>query len=278
MLLSSSMLAKLMMAGGALPLHTLLHREPVELHPESEAPQHPATRQRADAALIASTLQERTLRYKRSAESNAFRTPACHRRQGEVRGSLRDIWEDTRIEAMQRLLEHGSVKIGALASAGPQPILFGALKQLDSPLEQPYAATGEPLLDTVTAPFCAIGYLREKCVELGVPDDIPAKALRSFMDRCDFVAVWQENAQLYPLTFADGSLPTMFSILWDEISLLAKDIAVISVFGSPLETAIQRDIQRIRVQYAQHPKLEECCNNLVNQEARIRTAISPDDL
>ena len=58
------------------------------------------------------------------------------------------------------------------------------------------------------------------------------------MDRCDFVGVWQENAQLYPLTFVDGSLPTMFSILWDETSLLAKDIAVISVFGSPLETAI----------------------------------------
>jgi hypothetical protein len=155
---------------------------------------------------------------------------------------------------MQRLLEHGSVKIGALASAGPQPILFGALKQLDSPLEQSHAATGEPLLDTVTAPFCALGYLREKCVELGVTDDIPAKALSSFMSRCDFVGVWQENAQLYPLTFADGSLPTIFSILWDEITLLAKDIAVISVFGSPSETAIQRDIQRIRVQYAHHPQ------------------------
>ena len=238
MLLSSSMLAKLMMAGVALPLRTLLRREPVELLPESEAPQHSATRRRVDAALIASTLQERTLRYKRSVQSNAFRTPACHRRQGEARGSLRDIWEDTRIEAMQRLLEHGSIKIDALASAGTQPILLGALKQLDGPLEQPYAATGAPLLDTVTAPFCAIGYLREKCVELGVPDDIPAKALRSFMDRCDFVGVWQENAQLYPLTFAEGSLPTMFSILWDEITLLAKDIAVISVFGAPLETAI----------------------------------------
>jgi hypothetical protein len=278
MLLSSSMLAKLMMAGVAHPLHTLLRREPIEFHPDSEAPQHPATRQRADAALIASTLQERTLRYKRSAQSDAFRTPACHRRQGEARGSLRDIWEDTRIEAMQRLLEHGSVRIDALASAGTQPILLGALKEFDGPLDQPPAAMGVPLLDTVTAPFCAIGYLREKCVELGVPDDIPAKALSSFMNRCDFVAVWQENAQLYPLTFADGSLPTMFSILWDEISLLAKDIAVVSVFGSPLETAIQRDIQRIRVQYAQHPKLEECCDNLMNQEARIRTAIEPADL
>jgi hypothetical protein len=272
MLLSSSMLAKL------IPLHTLLHHEPFELHPESEAPQHPATRQRTDAALIASTLPERTLRYKRSAQSNAFRTPACHRRQGEARGSLRDIWEDTRLEAMQRLLDHGSVRIDALASAGPQPILLGALKQMDRHTDQPPAATGEPLLDTVTAPFCAIGYLRKKCVELGVADDIPAKALSSFMSRCDFVAVWQENPQLYPLTFADGSLPTMFSILWDEISLLAKDIAVISVFGSPLETAIQRDIQRIRVQYAQHPKLEECCDNLVNQKARVRTAIEPADL
>jgi|HubBroStandDraft_6_1064221.scaffolds.fasta_scaffold3902582_1 hypothetical protein len=58
----------------------------------------------------------------------------------------------------------------------------------------------------------------------------------------------------------------------------AKDIAVISVFGSPLETAIQRDIQRLRVQYAHHPKLEECCNNLVNQQARIRIAIEPADL
>src|ERR1700722_10672717 len=111
MLLSSSMLAKLIMAGAALPLRTLFHNEPVDFHPESEAPQHPPTRQRADAALIASALPERTLRYQRSAQSNAFRTPACHRRQGEARGSLRDIWEDTRIEAMQRLLEHGSVKI-----------------------------------------------------------------------------------------------------------------------------------------------------------------------
>jgi hypothetical protein len=267
-----------MMAGVALPLRTLLRREPVEFHPDSEALQHPATRQRTDAALIASTLPERTLRYKRSAQSSAFRTPACHRRQGEARGSLRDIWEDTRIEAMQRVLEHGSVRIDALASAGTQPVLLGALKQLDSPLEQPHAATGEPLLDTVTAPFCALGYLREKCVELGVPDDIPAKALSSVMNRCHFVGIWQENPQLYPLAFAYGSLPTMFSILWDEISLLAKDIAVVSVFGSPLQTAIQRDIQRIRVQHAQHPSLEECCDNLMNQEARIRIAVEPADL
>jgi hypothetical protein len=156
------------------------------------------------------------------------------------------------------------VRVDALASAGTQPILLGALKEFDGPLDQPPAATGAPLLDTVTAPFCAIGYLREKCLELRVPDGIPAKAQSSFKNRCHFVAIWQENPQLYPLTFADGSLPTMFSILWDEISLLAKDIAVVSVFGSPLESAIQRDIQRLQVQYAHHPKLEECCNNLVN--------------
>ena len=80
------------------------------------------------------------------------------------------------------------------------------------------------------------------------------------------------------MAFAGGSLPTMFSILWDEVSLLSKEIAVLCVFGSPLELAIQRDIQHIRVKYAQHPRLEEYCNHLTLQEVRIRTAIAPDDL
>jgi hypothetical protein len=188
MLLSSSMLAKWVMAGVALPLRALLRSEPFEFRPENEAQQRPRPRQRLDVALFASTLQARSLHYKLSAQSNQFRTPACHRRQGEARGSLRDIWEDTRLEAMQRLLEHGAVRIDALASAGTQPILLGALKQLEGPLEQLRTATGEPLLDTVAAPFCAIGYLRDKCLELSASDEIPAKALNSFVTRCNFVA------------------------------------------------------------------------------------------
>jgi hypothetical protein len=272
------MLAKLMVAGVAHPLHTLLRSKPSDVRPESERPQRPRSQQRVDAAWIASTLQQRTLRYKLSAQSNQFRTPACHRRQGEARGSLRDIWDDTRLEAMHRLLEHGSARIDALASAGTQPVLVDALKQFDTPLERLPAATGEPLLDTVAAPFCAIGYLRERCLELGASDEIPSKALNSFVSRCNFVGVWQENADVYSLAFAGGRLPTMFSILWDEVSLVSKEIAVFSVFGAPLESAIERDIQHLRVQYAQHPRLEECCNNLMLQEVRIRTAIEPADL
>ena len=38
---------------------------------------------------------------------------------------------------------------------------------------------------------------------------------------------------------ADCSLPTMFSMVWDEITRLAKDIATMTVFDAPLETAFK---------------------------------------
>jgi hypothetical protein len=278
MLFSFSMTAKLMVAGMVHQSYALLRNDPLHFPFESGTFGRSVLPRRPSAIATASTLRARLDRYKFSVRSHEVRTPACHRRQGDARGNLRDIWEDTRLEAMQQLLEHGSARIDALASPGAQPLLLSALKQLDRPIQQPPAATGEPLLDTVTAPFCAIEYLREKCLEAGISNELPATALESFNNRCDFVNIWRQTPEVYPLTFSGCSLPTMFSIVWDEITRLAKELAIITVFGAPLEAAIQRDLQYLATRYVTHPRLKECCEQLRFQHIQIRGATEPDDL
>src|ERR1700687_4939674 len=101
MLLSSSM----PMVAGVAPLHTLLRSESFDVRPESERPQRPRPRQRrmprytsaADASLQLWSVKP---------VSDAGLSPT----KGEARGNLRDIWEDTRLEAMQRLLVWATVE------------------------------------------------------------------------------------------------------------------------------------------------------------------------
>src|ERR1700680_1234272 len=152
MLFSLSMTAK-MIAGVTHPLRTLLHSATaVDLESEAE---RPVSQQRHDSVVVASSLRETLIRYRHSVQSNQFRTPACRRQRGEPRANLRDIWEDTRLEALQKLVEYGSANVDDLASAEEQSVLFEALRQLDRPLRQPIALAGDALLDTVNAPFCA---------------------------------------------------------------------------------------------------------------------------
>lgn len=270
------MTAQLKIGGVTHPLRTLLHSGAgVDLKSEAE---RPIPQQRRDSVVVASSLRETLIRYKDSVQSDQFRTPACRRQRGEPRANLRDIWEDTRLEALEKLVGYGSTNVDHLASAEEQSVLFEALGQLDRPLRQPIALAGDALLDTVNAPFCAFDYLADKCLEVGVAADLPRKALNSFMDRCSFVSIWQPNRGVCQLAFPGQDLPTIFSIVWDEITRLAKEIAVMAVFGSPLAAAIQRDVQHIRIKYANHPRLEKSCKDLAFQEAQIRAALKPDDL
>jgi hypothetical protein len=70
----------------------------------------------------------------------------------------------------------------------------------------------------------------------------------------------------------------MFSILWDEVTRFAKEVAVVAVFGYPLETGIQRYLEYINGEYSQHPRLEEWCKRVMVQKAIIRAATAPEDL
>jgi hypothetical protein len=255
-------------------LRALLRHEALDFCQESGVPEGSVSHQRVDATVVASTLQDRIRRYSLSVDSNEFRIPASKRRRGEPRGSLREIWEDTRLEAMQRLMEHGSADIEDLASAEEQGVLSEALRQLDKDPQYRIWPAGD-VCDTINAPFCALNYLQDRCSELGIPT---ASARKSFIERCEFVSLWQQNPTAYQLLFPNHKLPTIFSILWDEVTRLAKEIAVATVFGYPLETGIQRYVEYIKVKYAQHPRLEECCKTLMRQELLIRAATAPEDL
>jgi hypothetical protein len=282
MLLSFSMVAKYLTAGLAQPVHALLHSDPwaiESLNRECTAVKRPESERRADAVLVASTLSEKLRRYRFSVQSHEFRAPASTRLRGEPRGNVRDVWEDTRLEAMQRLSEHGSVKFADLASADRQSTLFDVLRKLDKPPKYPIASTSDAVIDTVNAPFCALDYLRDRCLEAGTTTEVTASALESFLTRCEFAGIcWQETRPGHHLLGADYSPPTMFSIIWDEVTRLSKEIAVATIIGSPLEKAIKRDIGHLNARYAKDSRLVSFCDKIKSQQIRILEAIEPDDL
>jgi hypothetical protein len=271
---SDSTAVKLMLSGIVHPLRALLRHAGL-LRQQRGVPEGSVSHQRVDINVVALTLQDEIRAYSAAVVSNKFRVPACKRTRGEPRGSLREIWEDTRLEAMQRLMEHGAAGIDDLASAEEQRVLSEALRQIDKGPQNRIWPAGDALRDTISETFCTLNYLQDRCIELGIPT---ASARKSFIERCEFVSLWQQNSKVYQSLFPNHKLPTIFSILWDEVTRLAKEIAVAAVFGHPLEVGIQRYIEYIRTKYAEHPMLEECCEMLTRQQLLIRAATVPEDL
>src|SRR5579864_7932442 len=159
---SVSTAVRLILSGTVHPWRALLRYEALELRQQRGAPEGLVSHQRVDAGVVASTLQDEIRAYSAAVCSNKFRVPACKRRRGEPRGSLREIWEDTRLEAMLILMEHGSAEIEDLSSAEEQHVLSEALKQLDKGPQRIWPA-GDALSDTISsAPFCAFNYLQDR--------------------------------------------------------------------------------------------------------------------
>jgi len=217
-----SVVTKSLSARLGLPFHAFSTRTPrPNLPSEGIGDQERVKKRHFDPAAVNLLICENVRRYKLAIEAEKLRTPASQRQFGEPRASVQEIYEDTRLEAIEKFLEHGSVSLHALVAVEFQPVLFEAVRLANGPPQPPFVATGNVLIDTINAPFCALSYVEDRCQELGVGKKIIDSA-ESYLSRCDFAGLWWQRGQHYRLLDA----PTMFVLMWDEVTRRSRDIAM----------------------------------------------------
>jgi len=211
-----------------LPFHAFPPRaRRSNLPSEGADDQKPASKWCYDPAVVSCSILENIRRYRLAVEAQKLRLPASQRQFGEPRASVQEICEDTRLEAFEKLLEHGSVSFYALVAIEFQPVLFEAVQFANGPPQDPIIPTGSALIDTINAPFRALSYVEDQYQALGVDKEL-MNSVESYLRRRDFAGFWWRQREQGRVVDS----PTMFVLLWDEVTRRSREVAMAATLCS----------------------------------------------
>jgi hypothetical protein len=211
------------------------------------------------------------------------KSPACTRRLGDPRGNVRDIWEDTRLESLVPLFTYGASNAMAVCKVEMQRDLFHAFQNERPHLKFPHVAKNNEVHDTTQAIFQCIIYLSEQCFKVGTNYDVYDGAVTAFEKKCSSAYDWWQQkgaGRTAYLQLSHGERPPlMFYVLWAEATRLAKEIAIASIYGSSLESALASDIRWARENFGDdHQAANEWIDEFKAGLALLRSANEPEDL
>ena len=236
-----------------------------------------------DAQALTTAIARNIPQYITDVKRGRCQAPACTRQLGEPRANVRDIWEDTRLEALTPLFNHGASNAMALCEPARQTELFHAFRHDRPHLKFPHVATGDEVHDTIQAVFQCVDYLRDQCLKAGTNYDVFKGAVATFEKDCANAYDWWQKEGAGPtayLLLSHGERPPlMIYILWRETTRLAKEIATACIYGSSLENALVNDVRWAREKFRDDPKAaNEWIDEFKTMLGRIRAANDPDDL
>ena len=180
--------------------------------------------------------------------------PACKRGPNDARGSARDIWQDTRLEAL-RYLTLIPGRDSALLTEPPRQaeVIEGFLRQ------QPHEAividlTGRAVDDIAISVVAGLNWLNH-CAVLARADRAKVTGtMRNFRKAVGVALRWwaAEGAETRcrEMLAARQLPPMMLSLAWLESTTLAKEIAAAAAFNAG---AVQADDAWARFQAAGDP-------------------------
>jgi hypothetical protein len=218
--------------------------------------------------------------YMLAANAREFSIPAWKRRLEEPRSSVREVWQDTRTESLTALLLHGRRDWEYLTGPAHQLELIETY-EIDRPhLKFPQMANGDQLHDTIQAVWQCIAYLHQAAFDVGTRIEVMDGIVPHFEQRMtEARAWWQEKdaaSRCYGLLTNRERPPLMIYILWEEVTIAAKEIAFTHIYGSNWQAGLQADIEywcsRVPTQAA------ELRRQHASMVDRMRAAVEPDDL
>jgi hypothetical protein len=141
-------------------------------------------------------------------------------------------------------------------------------------------ANGDQLHDTIQAVWQCITYVHQTAFDVGARIDVMDGIVPHFEQRIrDARAWWQEKdagARCYNLLTNRDRPPLLIYILWEEVTIAAKEIAFAHTYGSNWQAGLLGDIEYLCTQApTQAAELRRQHANMVD---RMRAAVEPDDL
>jgi hypothetical protein len=209
--------------------------------------------------------------------------PACKRTLTDVDGSVRAIWDHTRIEAMRYIMMVPRREFELLTSPARQVEMLDAFLRQQPHEETVVDFTGIPISDLVIATIAGLNWLNLCAFAAGVSPSKFSGTLRHFRKIVTVAHQWWAldgaGERCYAMLAAKKRPPLMLYLIWSEYTRLAKEIATASIYGSSIDGAVESDRERLEKEYADNPaELKVALAALSETTMRLKGAEDPQDL
>ena len=227
---------------------------------------------------LATALAEQIKDYFIAVDSGEISSPAYKRNSSGVL----EVWSGTRIEAMKQLWGYGAADAMLLADSFQQKDLIDEFLERKPQLEFPHKSTNEPMHDTLQAIFQVYLYLSEAGTAVAdkKTDRLNLKLAKTNIF-CDFEEevlllreAWREyEAELNGSESLPELPPTLLELLFKDVTVKAKGIALSTKFGPDYMTGIHALILSLKSRLN-----EEEIRNVENTFKSILEANDPDEV
>jgi hypothetical protein len=209
--------------------------------------------------------------------------PACKRAPTDTRGSVRSIWEDTRLEAMRYMTMVPRREVELLIEPVRQSEMIDAFLRKPPHEDTVVDFTGVPIDDLVIAIVAGLNWLNHCAVLAGVGREKFSGTLRNFRKIAVIAQQWWAmegaEARCAQLLREQEKPPLMLYLIWLEYTRLAKEIATAAICGPSMDQAAARERAYLTQSLAGRPdELALALDALAATMTRLGRARDPDDL
>ena len=222
-------------------------------------------------------------RYLRRVDQGALVYPACKRKLADQDSDPGSIWAHTRLEAARYITMVPGRQIGLLVEPGRQPEIFDTFLRKQPHEKTVIDFTGVAADDLVAAIIAGLNWLSHCALLAGVDRNRFSGTLRNFRRMAALAQQWWSlqgaEVRCAQMRETGEKPPFMLHLIWQNYTVLAKEIAAAAMFGPSIERTVTRRQQMLEDELRERPvELAAALAQLKDTIFRFEAARGPDDL
>jgi hypothetical protein len=221
--------------------------------------------------------------YLERVDQGALVYPACERKPTDLESDIRSVWAHTRLEAVRYLTMVPGRQIGLLIEPARQLEMFDTFLRKQPHENTVIDFTGVPADDLVLAIIAGLNWLNHCALLAGVDHTRFSGTLRNFRRMAAVGQQWWSlegaEARCDEMLRIKQKPPVMLYLVWQNYTMLSKEVASATMFGPSTERTIARRQKMLEQEFAEHPtELDAALTELREAMSRFDAAQEPDDL
>jgi hypothetical protein len=222
-------------------------------------------------------------RYLNRVDQGALVYPACKRMLTDRESDPRSIWAHTRLEAVRYMTMVPGRQVGLLVEPARQAEIFDTFLRKQPHEKTVVDFTGIAADDLVTAIIAGLNWLNHCALLAGVDHNRFSGTQRNFRRMSALARQWWAlqgaEARCTQMRETREKPPFMLHLVWQNYTVLAKEIAAATMFGPSIEKTVTRRQKMLDEELRERPgELAAAIGELQDAVFRFETAREPDDL
>lgn len=190
-----------------------------------------------DPAAFLHALERAVPRYQDSVDRHDLVYPACTRKRTDAHGSVRSIWDHTRLEAARYVMMVPGRDNELLISPARQPEMLEAFLRVQPHEKTVIDFTGVMTENIGIAIIAGFNWLNHCASLAGVHPDKVARTLTGFRKIVRLAQQWWDmegaGARCQQMLAGRERPPLMLYLVWKEYTRIAREIAVAPAMRAP---------------------------------------------